>query len=184
VEGVSVILASIDRIKQILAGLDRDGTEPRGSDARPDRPAANARFVRSQSVRRRRLIDKPRKKRMKHCLVVDDSAVIRKVARRILEELRFTASEAENGRDALDQCRMSMPDAVLLDWNMPVVDGIAFLVALRKEQGGNAPKVIFCTTENDVEHITRAISAGANEYIMKPFDRDIIEAKFHEVGLL
>jgi two-component system chemotaxis response regulator CheY len=121
---------------------------------------------------------------MKHCLVVDDSAVIRKVARRILEELRFTASEAENGRDALDQCRMSMPDAVLLDWNMPVMDGIAFLVALRKEQGGGAPKVIFCTTENDLEHITRAISAGANEYIMKPFDRDIIEAKFHEVGLL
>ncbi len=71
---------------------------------------------------------------MKHCLVVDDSAVIRKVARRILEEMSFTASEAENGRDALDQCRMSMPDAVLLDWNMPVMDGIAFLVALRKEQ--------------------------------------------------
>ncbi|WP_410959599.1 response regulator, partial [Salmonella sp. SAL4432] len=77
---------------------------------------------------------------------------------------------------------MSMPDAVLLDWNMPVMDGIAFLVALRKEQGGNGPKVIFCTTEHDVEHITRAITAGANEYIMKPFDRDIIEAKFHEVG--
>lgn len=121
---------------------------------------------------------------MKHCLVVDDSAVIRKVATRILEELRFSASEAENGREALDQCRRSMPDVVLLDWNMPVMDGIAFLVALRKEQGGNAPKVIFCTTENDVDHITRAISAGANEYIMKPFDRDIIEAKFHEVGLI
>jgi len=74
--------------------------------------------------------------------------------------------------------------AALLDWSMPVMDGIAFLVALRKEQGGNDPKVIFCTTENDVEHITRAISAGANEYIMKPFDRDIIEAKFHEVGLI
>ena len=64
---------------------------------------------------------------MKHCLVVDDSAVIRKVARRILEELRFSSSEAENGREALDQCRKSMPDAVLLDWNMPVMDGIAFL---------------------------------------------------------
>jgi two-component system, chemotaxis family, chemotaxis protein CheY len=121
---------------------------------------------------------------MKHCLVVDDSAVIRKMARRILEELHFTASEAENGRKALEQCRMAMPDAVLLDWNMPVMDGIAFLVALRKERGGGTPKVIFCTTENDVEHITRAIRAGANEYIMKPFDRDIIEAKFHEVGLI
>ena len=73
---------------------------------------------------------------MKHCLVVDDSAVIRKVARRILDELNFTTSEAENGFDALDQCRTSMPDAVLLDWNMPEMDGIAFLVALRKESGG------------------------------------------------
>ena len=121
---------------------------------------------------------------MRHCLVVDDSDVIRKVARRILEELRFTASEAENGRDALDQCRVSMPDVVLLDWNMPVMDGIAFLVALRRERGGSVPKVIFCTTENDAAHIARAITAGANEYIMKPFDRDIVEAKFHEVGLI
>ena len=121
---------------------------------------------------------------MKHCLVVDDSAVIRKVARRILEDMLFSTSEAENGREALDQCRRSMPDVVLLDWNMPVMDGIAFLVALRKERGGGSPMVIFCTTENDIEHITRAITAGANEYIMKPFDRDIIEAKFHEVGLL
>jgi two-component system chemotaxis response regulator CheY len=122
--------------------------------------------------------------RMKHCLVVDDSAVIRKAATRILEDLNFRASEAENGCEALDQCRVSMPDAVLLDWKMPVMDGIAFLVALRLEQGGAQPKVIFCTTENDVGHITRAISAGANEYIMKPFDRDIVEAKFHEVGLI
>jgi two-component system chemotaxis response regulator CheY len=122
--------------------------------------------------------------RMKHCLVVDDSAVIRKVATRILEDLNFRASEAENGCEALDQCRVLMPDVVLLDWNMPVMDGIAFLVALRQEQGGAQPKVIFCTTENDVGHITRAISAGANEYIMKPFDRDIVEAKFYEVGLI
>ena len=121
---------------------------------------------------------------MKSCLVVDDSSVIRKVARRILEGLDFKIVEAEDGQQALEQCRAALPDAVLLDWNMPVMDGIAFLVALRKEQGGNAPKVIFCTTENDVEHITRAITAGANEYIMKPFDRDIIEAKFHEVGLI
>lgn len=121
---------------------------------------------------------------MKHCLVVDDSSVIRKVARCILEGMSFETSEAENGRDALEKCRTRMPDAVLLDWNMPVMDGIDFLVALRKEHGGDAPKVIFCTTENNAEHITRAINAGANEYIMKPFDRDIIEAKFQEVGLI
>ncbi|MGI9386525.1 MAG: response regulator [Methyloligellaceae bacterium] len=121
---------------------------------------------------------------MKHCLVVDDSSVIRKVARRILEDMRFEISEAENGKEALDQCKSRMPDAVLLDWNMPVMDGIDFLTALRDLAGEAGPKVIFCTTENDAEHITRAIDAGANEYIMKPFDRDIIEAKFQEVGLI
>lgn len=121
---------------------------------------------------------------MKHCLVVDDSSVIRKVARSILEEMQFATSEAENGEDALALCRDAMPDAVLLDWRMPVMDGIEFIHALRKEREGERPKVIFCTTENDVDHITRAISAGANEYIMKPFDRDILAAKFQEVGLI
>ena len=121
---------------------------------------------------------------MKHCLVVDDSSVIRKVARRILEDMSFEISEAENGKDALEKCKMRMPDAVLLDWNMPIMDGIDFLTALRDVTGGDVPKVIFCTTENDAAHITRAIDAGANEYIMKPFDRDIIEAKFQEVGLI
>lgn len=121
---------------------------------------------------------------MKSCLVVDDSRVIRKVARRILEELKFGIVEAGDGQEALDACRSSMPDAILLDWNMPVMNGIEFLRALRREQGGDAPVVVFCTTENDLDHITEAITAGANEYIMKPFDRDIIEAKFTEVGLL
>ena len=121
---------------------------------------------------------------MKSCLVVDDSNVIRKVARRILEELHFTVEEAADGALALAACRVKMPDAILLDWNMPVLDGLEFLVAMRKEPGGDKPIVVFCTTENDIDHITRALQAGANEYIMKPFDREIIEAKFAEVGLL
>ncbi|WP_237153758.1 response regulator [Oryzibacter oryziterrae] len=121
---------------------------------------------------------------MKTCLVVDDSSVIRKVARRILEDLSFTISEAEDGQQALEKCQETMPDAILLDWNMPVMDGLEFLAQLRKLDGGEAPKVVFCTTENDVGHIARAIRAGANEYIMKPFDREIVEAKFQEVGLI
>jgi two-component system chemotaxis response regulator CheY len=121
---------------------------------------------------------------MKHCLVVDDSAVIRKVARRILEGLDFRISEAEDGEKALGLCRSEMPDAVLLDWNMPVMDGYEFLKHLRRMPGGSDPKVVFCTTENDVGHIARALHAGANEYIMKPFDRDIVAAKFQEVGLV
>jgi two-component system, chemotaxis family, chemotaxis protein CheY len=117
------------------------------------------------------------------CLVVDDSAVIRKVARRILEGMNFTILEAEDGSKALDVCSVAMPDAILLDWNMPVMDGYEFLKTLRKTENGSKPKVVFCTTENDVAHIARAMHAGANEYIMKPFDRDILASKFREIGL-
>jgi len=69
---------------------------------------------------------------MKTCLVVDDSSVIRKVARRILEGLDFQISEAENGEEAIEACRQHIPDAVLLDWNMPKMDGYEFLRACRK----------------------------------------------------
>jgi two-component system chemotaxis response regulator CheY len=93
---------------------------------------------------------------MKTCLVVDDSSVIRKVARRILEGLDFQITEAEDGQKALEACKRSMPEAVLLDWNMPVMDGYEFLGQLRRLPGGDRPKVVFCTTENDVAHIARA----------------------------
>ncbi|MBI3699564.1 MAG: response regulator [Afipia sp.] len=121
---------------------------------------------------------------MKTCLIVDDSSVIRKVARRILEGLEFQIVEAEDGQKAVEMCKRAMPDAVLLDWNMPVMDGYEFLRNLRLMPGGDKPKVVFCTTENDVAHIARALHAGANEYIMKPFDKEIVTAKFHEVGLI
>ena len=121
---------------------------------------------------------------MKTCLVVDDSRVIRKVARRILEEIGFDVAEAGDGVDALAWCRAAMPDAILLDWNMPAMNGIDFLRALRKEPGGEAPVVVFCTVENDIDRIREALDAGASEYIMKPFDGDIIASKFTEVGLV
>src|SRR6201988_3912577 len=121
---------------------------------------------------------------MKSCLVVDASSVIRKVARRILEGLDFQIMEAENGEEAIETCKRQLPDAILLDWNMPKMDGYDFLRVLRRLPDGDGPKVVFCTTENDVAHIARALHAGANEYIMKPFDKDIVQAKFHEVGLI
>jgi two-component system chemotaxis response regulator CheY len=121
---------------------------------------------------------------MKTCLVVDDSRVIRKVARRILEDLGIEVSEAADGLEALTSCRATLPDAVLLDWNMPVMSGIEFLRHLRKDPGGERPVVIFCTTENDMDHIAEAIKSGANEYIMKPFDGDILHSKLVETGLL
>ena len=121
---------------------------------------------------------------MKTCLVVDDSGVVRKIARRILEEMGFEIIEAEDGDQALEFCKQSLPTAVLLDWNMPVMDGYEFITLLRRMPGGDKPKVVFCTTENGMDHIARALAAGADEYIMKPFDKDIVADKFREVGLI
>ncbi|TZG28616.1 response regulator [Sphingomonas montanisoli] len=120
---------------------------------------------------------------MKTCLVVDDSKVIRKVARHILEGLSFNVDEAGDGREALDRCQSSPPDVILLDWNMPVMSGIEFLRALGQTEIAPRPKIVFCTTEDDVGHIRAAIDAGADEYMMKPFDRATIENKLQIVGV-
>ena len=121
---------------------------------------------------------------MKSCLIVDDSKVVRMVARKILEGLNFEIYEAEDGQKAMEACRRCMPDVVLLDWNMPVMNGIDFLKELRSQGGDEQPVVVFCSTQNDASHIQQAITAGADEYIMKPFDTEIIESKFLQVGLI
>ena len=118
------------------------------------------------------------------CLIVDDSRVVRKVARRILETHGYTVTEVENGQQALTACRANLPDCVLLDWNMPVMNGLDFLKQLRVEFGPDNPPVVFCTTENEMSAILQAIEAGAQEYIMKPFDEEILVGKFEQVGLL
>ena len=118
------------------------------------------------------------------CLVVDDSRVVRKAARRIVETLGFTVREAEDGAQALAACREAMPRVVLLDWNMPVMDGISFLRAARAEFGPDRPVVVLCTTEAALERIVEALDAGAQEYIMKPFDAALLQDKFVQAGLL
>ena len=120
---------------------------------------------------------------MKSCLIIDDSRVIRRVSRHIMEQMGFTVSEAEDGQEGLDACLQSMPDVILLDRNMPVMNGIEFLTALPDLPGGNHPKIIFCTTENDVEHIREAVKAGADEYLMKPFDQETLHIKLQLLGL-
>lgn len=120
---------------------------------------------------------------MKTCLIVDDSRVIRKVSRHILQSLGFTVEEAEDGQQGLERCEEAMPDLILLDWNMPVMTGIEFITKLRVRAGGDHPKVVFCTTENEVGHIREAISAGADEYIMKPFDHETMQLKLQFVGM-
>jgi two-component system chemotaxis response regulator CheY len=116
------------------------------------------------------------------CLIVDDSRIIRKVARRIVEGLGFEVDEAADGAEALSYCASVMPDIVLLDWNMPVMDGLTFLRRLRSQPGGATPKVLFCTIETAPDRIAEALAAGADDYVMKPFDGEILQSKLAEVG--
>ena len=89
----------------------------------------------------------------KTCLIVDDSSVVRKICKKIVVELGFDAVEACDGKDALDKCAENIPDVILLDWNMPVMDGMEFLKAYHEKQKENGTIVIFCTTENDITKI-------------------------------
>ena len=117
---------------------------------------------------------------MRTCLIVDDSSVVRKVARRILEDLDYIVDEAEDGQEAIDKCRQEMPDAILLDWNMPIMSGLEFLKLLRAYVGGEKPHVVYCTVENDIGAIALALKAGADDYMMKPFDQSVLVSKFQD----
>lgn len=118
------------------------------------------------------------------CLVVDDSRVTRSVGKQIIESFGFLCDEAVDGEKALEYCRTQLPDVILLDWNMPLMSGYDFLLALRQLPTGRTPVVIFCTSEHDITHITQALQQGANEYIIKPFDSDVMRDKFIQTGLL
>jgi two-component system chemotaxis response regulator CheY len=115
---------------------------------------------------------------MKRCLVVDDSDVIRRVARRILESLGFQIQEAASGQEALELCGKSMPDFILLDWHMPGMGAMDLLMALRRTPDGNKAHIVYCTTENDRDDISRALDVGADDYLMKPFERESLSVKF------
>jgi two-component system chemotaxis response regulator CheY len=121
---------------------------------------------------------------MKTCLVIDDSEIVRKVARYIFEHLKFETSEAETCQDALDSCAKAMPDAILLDSHIPPMPTATFLASLRGLAGGDKPFVMYCATENDSTEIARALSAGADDYIMKPFDRETVTQKLAAIGLV
>ncbi len=120
---------------------------------------------------------------MKHCLIVDDSSSIRKVARRILETVDIRTTEAETRADALQHCRDEMPDCVVVDWHMPDGDALAFLASLRALPGGTKPTVLYLTSENDPIQVARALRGGADLHMMKPFDRDTFLRPFMDAGL-
>jgi len=121
---------------------------------------------------------------MKTCLVVDDSDIIRKVAGALFSSQLLTVSEAEGAEPALDLCKRQMPDLILLDWHMPGMTALEFIAALRALPAGEYPFVLYCTTENDSIDITRAITVGANDYLLKPFNREMIEKKLAEIEAL
>ncbi len=121
----------------------------------------------------------------KTCLIVDDSKIVRKVIHRIVEGFNFTILEAENGQEAVDQVRKNKIDVIILDWNMPVMDGMEAMKIIRADAGIVVqPKIIFCTTENEFEKIQQAILNGADEYVMKPFDEAIIKGKMIQLGII
>jgi two-component system chemotaxis response regulator CheY len=120
---------------------------------------------------------------MKHCLVVDDSRVIRTVARRIMESLSYSVEEAEDGMAGLRACREKMPDLIFLDWNLPSMKGVEFVKSVRGQVEGGHPVILFCTTESDPAEIAGAMAAGANEYVMKPFDGGVVRAKLADIGV-
>jgi two-component system chemotaxis response regulator CheY len=121
---------------------------------------------------------------MKTCLIVDDSEVVRKVARRIFENLQFETAEAEGGEEALELCARAMPDTILLDCHIPAMPTVAFLSQLRALANGDKPLVIYCATENDPTAIARVLSAGADDYVLKPFDRESLRSKLAASGLV
>ena len=119
---------------------------------------------------------------VKLCLIVDDSRMIRNISRRIVASLGYEVSEAENGQEALAKCEATMPDLVLLDWDMPIMTGIECVAALRRMNGGHRPKVVFCTMKGTKPDIREGLEAGADEYVIKPFDYDILHAKLQRIG--
>lgn len=108
--------------------------------------------------------------------------MIRKLVRRILEGIGYEVAEAENGEEALAKCRSAMPDLILVDWNMPIMGGMEFVTSLRGMQGDRRPKVVFCTTNADTADIRKGIEAGADEYVIKPFDEPALQAKLQRIG--
>ncbi len=120
---------------------------------------------------------------MKIILVADDAPVIRKVARRLLQDMGYVVVEAETTDQVLSICRDNMPDAVLLDYDMPGMKSIDIIPEIVRMQAGHDCKVIYCTSEMLVPEMTRAKRAGANGFLMKPFNRKILTYKLAEAGL-
>jgi len=115
---------------------------------------------------------------MKLCLVVENSSVIRKIARTLLTQMDYEVVEAEQGADGIASCAETMPDAILIDWDLPDMSGFDFLVEFKRHYPTAKPHIVYATTENDPIDISRALKSGASDYLIVPFERADIEQKF------
>ena len=122
---------------------------------------------------------------MSKAMVVDDSKAVRLILSRILREVGYEVCEAANGKEGL--AKLAGEEAVsliLVDWNMPEMDGLEFLRCVRSDPSKSAVKVMMVTTETEMDRMVTALEAGANEYVMKPFTKEIITGKLRLLGLL
>lgn len=111
-------------------------------------------------------------------LVVDDARTIRMIIGKILKEFGMEVLEAGNGKQALEQMRLNPGiDLILVDWNMPEMNGLDFIKAIRAQKTYDRVRILMVTSETESEQVTKALKAGANEYLMKPFSREILIAK-------
>ena len=118
----------------------------------------------------------------KTCLIVDDSRVIRKVSTKIVTALGYKPIEAQDGMEALARCKRAMPDFVITDWDMPEMDGLEFVKQLRAIPTSKPPLVMFCTSKGKAADVHAGIKAGADDYIVKPFDEAALKAKLERLG--
>jgi two-component system chemotaxis response regulator CheY len=115
---------------------------------------------------------------MTRALIVDDSKTVRLILTRLLKEVGFQdITQAGDGREALDRLGESKPDVALVDWNMPVMNGFEFLVEMRSHRENDQVLVVMVTTESEMSQVASALEAGANEYVMKPFTKEVIQEK-------
>jgi two-component system, chemotaxis family, chemotaxis protein CheY len=118
---------------------------------------------------------------MLHCLVIDDSDIVRKYTRLIFESLNFRVSEADGAISALERLRWEIPDFILVDWRMPGENSIELISKIYEMTAHRRPHIMYVVSENDQPEIRRAMANGAGSFILKPFNRELIQMKFEEI---
>ncbi len=119
-----------------------------------------------------------------HALVIDDSRAIRKILGQFLKEMSFQVTEAQHGAEALEKLNeLKTVDLALVDWNMPEMNGYEFVCEARKNPDHANMKIMMVTTESEIPQVQKALEAGANEYVMKPFTREVIREKLELIGI-